>query len=127
MNKILIVDDQLGWRNFNTQAVYEVLGDTTEIKTASSAQEGYSLLLENAAEPFNCIITDMQMEDDYAPKMAGEWLIEQAKSMSVYERTNIIIVSAAPFIEHIAERLDVNYIRKQDAIVSKDLYNQLIK
>lgn len=127
MKKFLIVDDQQAWITFNTAIVNDILGEDVVIHTALSANEAYNLLLENILNPYDYIITDLQMEDSYAPKTAGEWLIEQAKGMSFYEKTNIIIVSAAPFIDHISERLDVNYIRKQDATVSKDLYNKFIK
>lgn len=127
MKKLLIVDDQQAWITFNTAIVNDILGEGVVIHTALSANEAYNLLLENILNPYDYIITDLQMEDSYAPKSAGEWLIEQAKGMSFYEKTKIIIVSAAPFIDHIAERLGVNYIRKQDATVSKDLYNKLIK
>ena len=127
MKKLLIVDDQQAWITFNTAIVNDILGEGVVIHTALSANEAYNLLLENILNPYDYIITDLQMEDSYAPKTAGEWLIEQAKGMSFYEKTNIIIVSAAPFIDHISERLDVNYIRKQDATVSKDLYNKFIK
>ena len=127
MKKLLIVDDQEAWITFNTARANEILGKDVTIHTALSANEAYNLLLENILNPYDYIITDLQMEEDYVPKAAGEWLIEQAKGMSFYEKTNIIIVSAAQFIDHIAERLDVNYIRKQDATVSKDSYNKLIK
>ena len=127
MKKFLIVDDQQAWITFNTAIVNEILGKDVTIHTALSANEAYNLLLENILNPYDYIITDLQMEDSFTPKTAGEWLIEQAKGMSFYAKTNIIIVSAAPFIDHIAERLDVNYIRKQDATVSKDLYNKFIK
>ena len=127
MKKILIVDDQTAWITFNTAIVNEILGNDLIIHTASSASEAYNLLLENILQPYDYILTDLQMEDDYNPKSAGEWLVEQAKGMSFYEKTNIIIISAASFITHIAERLGVNYIRKQDATVSKDSYAQLLK
>lgn len=124
MKKILIVDDQQAWIVFNTSMVNDILGNNVIIHTASSASEAYNLLLENILQPYDYILTDLQMEGDYAPKSAGEWLVEQAKGMSFYEKTKIIIISAAPFITHIAERLDVSYIRKQDATSSKEQYKQ---
>ena len=127
MKKFLIVDDQAAWIAFNTSIVKDILGDNIIIHTASSGTEAYNLLLENILQPYDYILTDLQMEDDFTPKTAGEWLVEQAKGMSFYEKTNIIIISAAPFISHIAERFGVKYIRKQDATVSKDLYIENIK
>ena len=120
MKKILIVDDQEGWQNFNKQAMYETFGENIKIQTASSAQEGYNILLENLSEPFDIIITDMQMEDDFAPKMAGEWLIEQAKSLSFCCRTKIVIISASPQIKNVAETYGVDYIPKSTAVASQE-------
>ena len=126
MMKILIADDQQGWRNFNTQAVYDILGDDVEIITADSAREGYNLLLENNSTPFDIIITDMQMEEDYAPKMAGEWLIEQAKNLPAYLNTKIIIISASLQSKFIAEHYGVEYLPKSTAIHSLEAYRSLL-
>ncbi len=126
MKKILIADDQLGWRNYNTQAVYEVLGKDTVVVTADSAQEGYSLLLEHNSAPFDIILTDMQMEDDYAPKMAGEWLIEQAKNLPAYLNTKIIIISASMQSKFIAEHYGVEYLPKSTAMHSLEAYKTLL-
>lgn len=126
MKRVLIVDDQQGWINFNTQAVYEVLGNDTEIDTASSAQEAYGLLLEHFSTPYDCILTDMQMEDDYAPKMAGEWLVEQIKPLAPYVGAKIIIISASPSAKIIAENLGVEYIPKSVAVVSVESYKFIL-
>lgn len=127
MKRILVVDDQAGWRTFNSNAIYEVLGGDIIIETASSAQEGYSKYLESGNNPYDYLITDMQMESDFAPKMAGEWLIEQVQNLSFSYRTKIIIVSAAPMIKHIAEKYGVDFISKSNAAVSLEAYKELIK
>ena len=127
MIKILIADDQQGWRNFNTQAVYDILGKDIEVVTAASAQEGYSLLLENNSSPFDIILTDMQMEDDYAPRMAGEWLIEQAKNLPAYLNTKIVIISASMQSKYIAEHYGVDYLPKSTAIHSLEAYKTVLE
>ena len=126
MNKVLVVDDIEGWQKHNALAVYEVLGKDLIIDTASCAQEGYTKVLENSKEPYDIIFTDMQMESDYSPKMAGEWLIEQIQNIPSYYRTKIIIVSASPRIKHIAEGYNVFYIPKSIAAVSLDAYKYLL-
>ena len=126
MKKILIVDDQSAWRNFNSQAVFEIFGNSAEVVTASSAQEAYNLLLERFSTPFDCIITDMQMEDDYAPKMAGEWLIEQTKELPPYVNTKIIIVSASMQSKQIAESYGVEYLSKAVAASSIEAYKSML-
>ena len=126
MKKVLIVDDMDGWRRFNSQAVYEVLGQDTNIDTASSGQEGYTKLLENTKEPYDIILTDMQMETDYAPKMAGEWLIEQIQNLPSYYRTKIIIISASIGVRKIAESYGVFCIPKSVAAASIEAYKELL-
>ena len=126
MKKVLIVDDQNGWRNFNSKAVFEVLGKDIILETASSAQEGYSKLLESKNSPYDYLLTDMQMETDYLPKMAGEWLIEQAKNLSFCYKTKIIIISASAGIKSIAENFGVDYIPKSVAVISLEPYKELL-
>ena len=126
MMRILIVDDQLGWRNFNSKSVYEILGNNIQIDTASSGADGYSKLLESREHPYDYLLTDMQMETDYAPKMAGEWLIEQAQNLSFCYKTKIIIISASPRIKQIAELYNVDYIPKRAAAASPESYKELI-
>lgn len=126
MKKVLIVDDQAGWRNFNTNSVYEILGKDIILDTASSAKDGYSKLLESKENPYDFLLTDMQMETDYAPKMAGEWLIEQTQNLTFCYRTKIIVISASPMIKHIAESYGVDYIPKSAAVISIEPYKELI-
>lgn len=126
MKRFLIVDDQAGWRNHNSNAVYHIIGDEAYIEKASSAQEGYSKLLESKNNPYDYLLTDMQMESDYAPLMAGEWLIEQVQNLSFSYKTKIIIISASPMIRYIAERYGVDYISKANASISIEPYRELI-
>ena len=127
MLKFLIADDQSSWRNFHTNAIKSLYNENSIIiDIADSAQSGYSKVLENISSPYNVIITDMQMEDDYAPKMAGEWLIEQIKMLSSYYKTKIVIVSASPRIKQIAEFYEVNYLPKSVAIASAEAYKEVL-
>ena len=125
MKRLLIVDDQLGWRNFHTGAINE-LSKEISIETAESAEEAYSKILENSKTPYDVIITDMQMEENYAPKMAGEWLIEQIKTLNSYYKTKIIIISASPKIKQIAESYNVDFIPKRVAVTSILPYKELL-
>ena len=120
MKKVLVVDDQSGWRNFNSKTVFKILGDDTKVDVASSALEGYSKLLESKDSPYDYLLTDMQMESDYLPKLAGEWLIEQAKNLPFCYKTKVIIISAAPQIRMIAETYGVDYIPKSVAVSSQE-------
>ena len=100
--KILIVDDVKGWRDYHSY-IMNGLFENAEIQTAESAREGYDKLIENNENPFDIIITDMQMESDFEPKYAGEWFIEQIKTFKNYKNTRIVIISAAYNIPTIAE------------------------
>ena len=121
----LVVDDQLGWRNFNSAAIINIFGDDIILDNASSAQEGYSKVLECVKSPYDIIITDMQMETDYAPLMAGEWFIEQIQNLKSYYKTKIVIISAAPNIKQIADSYNVFYIPKRIAAMSLDAYKEI--
>lgn len=123
--KILIVDDIKGWRDYHTFIMKDLFLNA-EIQTAESAREGYDKLLENNEKPFDIILTDMQMEEDFSPKYAGEWFIEQIKTFKNYNKTKICIISAAYNINIIAENYGVNFIRKATARNFPDSYNFLV-
>jgi len=124
MTKILIVDDVEGWRVFHKEQVNKLFTDA-QIDVACSATEAYSKILENITQPYEIVITDLQMEQDYTPKYAGEWLIEQVQSLSAYYKTKIVIISATYNINHIADHYNVDYIKKSVAINSDDAYTFL--
>ena len=114
MKKILIVDDVKGWRDYHAQVLSELF-PKSEIITAESAKEGYNSLLQNNDSPFDIIISDLQMEDDFEPKYAGEWFVEQIKTFKTQNNAKIVIISAAYNVKHIAETLGVMSIPKPTA------------
>ncbi len=114
MKKMLIVDDAPSWRMYHVDAVKCIFKNEYEIITAASATEANDLLYGYSEEPFDVILTDMQMESDYLPLYAGEWLIEQVQKFDKYKNSRIVIISAAPNIRFIAEKYNVGYIRKAD-------------
>ena len=124
--KILIVDDVKGWRDYHSYIMNELF-ENASIQTAESAREGYDKLMENNDVPFDIILTDMQMENDFEPKYAGEWFIEQVKTFKNYSKTRIVIISAAYNIPAIAENYGVDYIRKSTARSFPDAYRFLIE
>lgn len=113
MNKILIVDDVPGWVRFHQKNIEYLNLNDTEIDTAYSAREGIAKVEANIDNPYSVIFTDLQMESDFLPKSAGEWLIEQIKTYEkYYKNTKVVIISASPVIERIAKHYDVDYIPK---------------
>ena len=125
MKNILIVDDVKGWRDFNTNIMHELFGNEINIDFAESAAEAYDLLLQ--AKPYDIILTDLQMEDSYAPKHAGEWLVEQIKTFNRYNSTKIVMISAAYNIRHIADNLEVECIPKSTALKCISAYQEILK
>lgn len=112
MKRVLIVDDVPGWVRFHQNNI-EYLNLDVQIDSANSAREAVSKLEASIDEPYTTIFTDLQMESDFLPKMAGEWFVEQIKTYSKYYKdTKVVIVSASPSIKNIAERHGVLYLPK---------------
>ncbi len=117
--KILIVDDSRGWLDYHQAALNEIYGAEFAVVTANSARSGYDTVYNNLKEPFDLIISDLQMELDFEPKHAGEWFIEQVQKLKECRNTKIIIISASYDIRSIATNLGVNCLSK--AIAARDL------
>ena len=122
--KILVVDDVKGWRDYHI-SVLKSMFDNLDIHTAESAREGYDKIMENNSEPYDVILTDLQMETDFEPLYAGEWLVERVKEMKNYYKTKIVIISASYNINLTAEKYGVDYIRKSTARNFPDAYEIL--
>ena len=125
MKNILIVDDVKGWRDFNTNVMFELFGQDINIDIAESATKAYDYLLQN--KPYDIILTDLQMEENYAPKYAGEWFVEQIKTFNIYSNTKIVMISAAYNVRHIADNLDIECIPKSTALKCFSAYEEILK
>ena len=123
--KILVADDIKGWRDYHIAVLNTIFSDF-EITEAESATEAYNKILENNTEPFDIVLTDLQMESDYEPLYAGEWLVERIKEMKNYYRTKIIMISATYNIKMIAEKYDVDCIPKATARNFPDSYKSVL-
>jgi DNA-binding NtrC family response regulator len=112
MKKMLIVDDSRNWLEYHAQAVRELFGGEFTIDMADSAKRGFEKVTANLDEPYDVILTDMQMEIDFSPLYAGEWLVKQIQFYKEYADTKIIIISATSNIRQIAEKYKIGYIPK---------------
>ena len=110
--KILIVDDVPGWVRFHQNNLEYLNIENLEIETAGSANEALAKLEVSVDKPYDVIFTDMQMESNYLPKLAGQWLIEQIQMFKEYNKTKVVIISASPNIELIAKKYGVSYLSK---------------
>lgn len=132
MKKILAVDDSPAWRAFHKTNIEEIFIEL-DIKEedyildiAENAKQGYDFIMQNNESPYDIIITDLQMESDFEPKLAGEWLAEQVKTFDKYFNTKIILCSGMYNIKHIAERLNIDAIPKRLAVSDINQYKDLI-
>lgn len=128
--KVLIVDDSYSWQEFHKNAIEELFIeldiDDYNIDTANSAREGYDFLMQNEKSPYNLIISDLQMEDDFLPQYAGEWFVSQIPTFKSYLNTQVVISSGAYNIKQIAENLGVNHIPKRVAVSDINKYKSII-
>ena len=125
--KILIVDDVPGWIKFHQTNIEYLNIKNLEIDTAISANEALNKIEVSLDEPYDVIFTDLQMESNYLPKLAGEWLIEQIQMFREYKNTKIVIISASPSIELIAKKYGVKYLSKFKARNSDaEVYRQFL-
>lgn len=114
MQKFLVVDDSPSWVRHHAFNIKYILGEeNVEILTAYSAREADQILSANIDAPFDFIFTDMQMETDFLPLNAGEWVIKQAQFYPEYKNTRIVIISASPVIDKLAEKYNVEFIPKR--------------
>ena len=118
---ILIVDDIKSWRDFHTYVLRNIYPSGADIDFASSAREGYNLALNYKTKIYDLIISDLQMESDYEPEHAGEWMVREIKLLDKYKNTPIIIISASYDIDIVAQKLGVEFIKKSSLIANPQL------
>lgn len=125
--RVLIADDIEGWIRFHQTNLEYLNINNLEIESAKSANEALSKIEISIDRPYDVIFTDLQMESNYLPKPAGEWLIEQIKMFDEYKNTKITIISASPYIELIAKRHGVNYLSKYSVRnAESEIYRQFL-
>lgn len=119
MKHYLIVDDSPSWNKFHYDNLKALYSDEIEIDRAYTAREGYDWVYNYIDNPYDVIITDLSMEYDFAPKFAGEWLVEQIQLLNQYYKTKIIIISGSMQIKNVAEGLGTDYVPK--AVIANDI------
>lgn len=117
--KILVVDDNYQWINFHLEALKACIETDYSVDTALSAREGYEKALNNK---YDLIISDLQMELDFEPEHAGEWMISKIKKLKNHINTPILIVSASFDIAIVARKLNVDYLSKSTLVQNRLSY-----
>jgi DNA-binding NtrC family response regulator len=130
MTRILVADDAIGWRNYHTKILKEISEDF-DITVCEWARDAYEKIFDSLKNPFDLIITDLQMESDFLPNYAGEWLVERIQELSSYKNVPIVIISATYNIQAIAEQYNVDCLPKSTAannpLAYKYKINELLK
>lgn len=119
--RVLAADDSFDWLNIHSNVLSGIFEDDLELVSANSASEAFDVYKSEFQEnPFDLVITDLQMEGDFEPLYAGEWLIKEIQSLN--EAQPILIVSSCFNIEQIANTYNIDYISKRLIISDHDAY-----
>ena len=124
--RILIVEDSLEWQKVHITLLHAYSRIPLNVEIASSAKEGLKYVEETKKNPFDLILTDLQMETDFHPEFAGEWFVKQVKQVNEYKNVPIVIISATYNIDFIASRLGVNSLSKRSLINNSNSYNLML-
>ncbi len=122
VKRILIAEDSPEWQKVHSALLNKYDKFDLDFVIVPSAADAIEMLERNLENPYDMVITDLQMETDYHPQYAGEWLIHKIKSMSEYKNVPIVIVSATYNISFIAANLGVKYLSKRSLVNSADTY-----
>ena len=119
--RVLTVDDSFDWLNIHSNVLSGIFEDSLELISANSASEAIDIYKSDYREnPFDLVITDLQMEGNFEPLYAGEWLIKEIQNLNASQP--ILIVSSCFNIEQIANTYNVDYISKRLIISDLDAY-----
>lgn len=123
MKNILIVDDVAGYLEYNKKNLLE-LYTQANIFECKSAKEAYDFALGFDGK-IDIVITDLQMEN--MEKLAGEWLVENLKTIKSTQLAKFFLVSSCWDIKYVAQRVDANgYLRKQSYMNNSSMLQYML-
>jgi len=115
--KILLVDDSVEW--INTHITYIKTFFEEEmflIEIATSAKDAFNLVVKSGHDPYDIIITDLEMEKIFDETYAGCWLVKNLINRKECQNTKFIIISGSYNICDIANNFNVSYIAKNSLV-----------
>ena len=113
MKNIIVADDVAGWAVYNKKNLHELYKDAN-VYTFSSAREAYDFAFSFDGK-IDIVITDLQMEN--MEKLAGEWLVENLKTVKSTKTAKYFLISSCWDIKYVAERVGADgYLRKPSYI-----------
>ena len=122
VKRLLIAEDSFQWQKFHESLLCNYDKLKIDFVIVDSARDSLKLVQKNLDNPFDLILSDLQMEQDFLPEFAGEWFLKNVKTFSSYRKTPLVIVSAAYNISFIASNLGVGYLSKRSLVNNPDLY-----
>lgn len=122
VKRILIAEDSPEWKRFHSSLLKEYKNANLEFIITDCAKDALKLIRDNLKNPFDLILTDLQMETDFHPKFAGEWLVKEIKRFNEYKKTPIVVISAAYNIGFIAHTLGADYLSKRSLVNNPNSY-----
>ena len=116
--RILIAEDSSAWQRFHAEQLRSYNKLNLEFDIASSARDALELAQQNINNPYDLILSDLQMETEFLPEFAGEWFVKNLKNIKEYENTPVVLISATYNIAFIASSLGVDYLSKRSIVSS---------
>ena len=116
--RILIAEDSSEWQRFHAEQLRSYNKLNLEFDIASSARDALELAQQNINNPYDLILSDLQMETEFLPEFAGEWFVKNLKNIKEYENTPVVLISATYNIAFIASSLGVDYLLKRSIVSS---------
>ena len=116
--RILIAEDSSEWQRFHAEQLRSYNKLNLEFDIASSARDALELAQQNINNPYDLILSDLQMETEFLPEFAGEWFVKNLKNIKEYENTPVVLISASYNIAFIASSLGVDYLSKRSIVSS---------
>lgn len=127
VKRTLIAEDCMEWQKFHTTSLKSYNnGFQMDFYLGVNARDALRVAQEQIHDPFDLIITDLQMESDFLPEYAGEWLIKELRTFKEYKNTPIVIVSAAYNISFIATALGCDYLSKRTLTIYPQRYEEML-
>jgi len=110
--RIFIAEDSPEWIRFHLDLLHQLLEEETfEVDYEMSARASFNKILKN---PYDLIISDLEMEDILGESYAGKWLVRNILKKEECKNSKIIIISGSPDIQAVAKELKVDFIPKYD-------------
>ena len=95
VKRILIAEDTPEWQKFHSSLLKNYDKLHLDFDIASNARAALELAQKSVDNPYDLILSDLQMESDFHPLMAGEWFVKEIKNIPQYSMVPVVLVSAA--------------------------------